>query len=139
MRVLMTADTVGGVWTYVMDLARALDPHGVEVVLATMGARASADQRAAAHACRNVRLIESDYKLEWMQSPWEDVERAGDWLLELEHRFAPDLVHLNGYVHAALPWSASVLVVGHSCVRSWFTAVKGSVPAEWDEYTQRVR
>ena len=37
MRVLMTADTVGGVWTYALDLARALAPHGVSVALATMG------------------------------------------------------------------------------------------------------
>ncbi len=28
-------------------------------------------------------LIESDYALEWSPSPWEDVERAGAWLLAL--------------------------------------------------------
>ena len=32
----------------------------------------------------------------------------------------PDLVHLNGYCHAALPWRAPAIVVAHSCVRSWW-------------------
>ena len=43
-RILMTADTVGGVWTYAMDLARALGAEGVEVALATMGSPVSPGQ-----------------------------------------------------------------------------------------------
>src|SRR5436190_23853133 len=37
-RVLMTADTVGGVWTYALELARVLCEQEVEITLATMGA-----------------------------------------------------------------------------------------------------
>ena len=37
MKLLLTTDAVGGVWTYSLDLARALAPHGVETVLAVMG------------------------------------------------------------------------------------------------------
>ena len=40
-RVLMTADCVGGVWTYALDLAESLGDFGVEVLLATMGPRPS--------------------------------------------------------------------------------------------------
>jgi glycosyltransferase involved in cell wall biosynthesis len=138
----MTADTVGGVWTYAMELARGLAAHDAEVVLATMGARATLEQREEARACRNLELLDSEYKLEWMQDPWDDVDRAGDWLLALEHTYAPDVVHLNGYAHAALPWKAPVVVVAHSCVRSWYTAVRATspdhVPSEWTEYTRRV-
>src|SRR6185437_10705304 len=37
-------------------------------------------------------------------------------------------------------WNAPVLVVGHSCVCSWWEAVRGqSPPHEWDEYVRRVR
>ena len=32
-RVLMTADTVGGVWTYAMELSHALSDRGVEIIL----------------------------------------------------------------------------------------------------------
>jgi glycosyltransferase involved in cell wall biosynthesis len=142
MRILMTADTVGGVWVYALELVAALaevDP-GIEVVLATMGGRMNATQRAAAHGCRHLHVVESDYKLEWMQEPWGDVDAAGDWLLDLERDHHVDLVHLNGFAHGALPWRSPVVVVAHSCVRSWWRAVYHSAaPAEWDEYTRRVR
>ncbi len=138
--VLMTTDTVGGVWNYCVRLAEALADYEVHLALATMGPAMSGDQRQEVRRLPNVRLYESTFKLEWMQDPWADVDRAGRWLLDLEGRLKPDLVHLNGYVHAALPWSSPVLVVGHSCVCSWFEAVRGSEPTpEWDEYRRRVR
>ncbi|MBV9848328.1 MAG: glycosyltransferase family 4 protein [Armatimonadetes bacterium] len=135
----MTADTVGGVWTYALELARALAPHGVRVALATMGAPLSASQREEAAGVPSVTVHSSRYKLEWMDQPWEDVARAGDWLLDLERRVRPDVVHLNGYAHGALPWRAPVVLVGHSCVLSWWRAVKGGdAPADWDHYRQEV-
>ena len=36
-RVLMTADTLGGVWTYAIDLCRGLANYGVQVVMLSMG------------------------------------------------------------------------------------------------------
>lgn len=139
MKILMTADTVGGVWTYTVELARALRPHGVQIALATMGARASDEQRAEISRLTNVELFESDYKLEWMPDPWSDVRAAGDWLLALDARFRPDVIHLNGYAHAALGWSAPALVVAHSCVLSWWRAVKGEdAPPEWNTYREVV-
>ena len=140
MNLLMTADTVGGVWTYALDLARALEPHGVQTALATMGAPLSPAQREAADSIQTLTLFGSKYALEWMPDPWDDVARAGAWLLELEKQIKPDLVHLNGYAHGALPWSAPVLVVGHSCVLSWWEAVKGeAAPPEWTRYQNEVR
>src|SRR5215208_3297006 len=97
MHVLLTTDTVGGVWTYALDLARSLAPHGVSVELASMGAALTGSQRREASDLPNVTLHESRFKLEWMQDPWEDVARAGEWLLGLEARTNPDVVHLNGY------------------------------------------
>ena len=120
----MTADTVGGVWTYALELARALEPHGVEVELATMGRALDADQRAQLARSPVVDLHESEFALEWQDDPWDDVDRAGRWLLELEERCRPDLVHLNGYAHGALPWQTPVVVVAHSDVLSWWEAVR---------------
>jgi glycogen(starch) synthase len=138
--ILMTTDTVGGVWNYCVRLAEALADHEVRVALATMGPAMSGDQRQEIRRLPSVRLYESTVKLEWMQDPWADVDRAGRWLLDLEGRLKPDLVHLNSYAHAALPWSSPALVVGHSCVCSWFEAVRGTEPPpEWDEYRSRVR
>ena len=136
-RVLMTADTVGGVWTYALELVRALGPHGVEVALAAMGAPPGEGQRAEAAGVPNLTVFESDFKLEWMEEPWADVRRAGEWLLHLEGRLRPDVVHLNGYAHGCLPWRAPALVVGHSCVLSWWRAVKGGdAPGVWGQYRE---
>lgn len=136
----MTADTVGGVWTYAMDLCRALRPAGSRVLLATMGAPASADQRAEAAAIGNVELVESAYRLEWMEDPWEDVAAAAAWLLDLERRFQPEVIHLNNFAHGSLPWTAPVLMVAHSCVLSWWEAVKDeAAPAAWSRYRAEVR
>lgn len=136
----MTADTVGGVWNYSLDLARELGERGTEVALATMGRGLSPDQAREAKAIPGLEVFESDYKLEWMEDPWSDVQSAGRWLLALEDAFMPDIVHLNGYCHAALPWSAPTLVVCHSCVLSWWEAVKGeAAPEEWKRYASEVR
>jgi glycosyltransferase involved in cell wall biosynthesis len=117
-----------------------MEQHGVEIALATMGAPLSAQQRQEVEDIPNLTLYESHYRLEWMQNPWEDVYRAGDWLLKLEDQLQPDVIHLNGYAHGSLPWTAPVMVVGHSCVLSWWQAVKGGpAPDTWDRYRYEAR
>jgi glycogen(starch) synthase len=81
-RILMTADTVGGVWTYSLELIRSLGTQ-VKVALATMGAPLSKSQHAEIAALPNVELHESSYKLEWMENPWDDITAAGNWLMEI--------------------------------------------------------
>jgi glycogen(starch) synthase len=126
MRILMTADTVGGVWTYALDLAAQLEERGCEVHLATMGPPPR-DPPPNAHV--------SEFRLEWEDDPWEDVDRAGAWLLRLEEELEPDVVHLNGYAHGSLPWRAPAVVVAHSDVVSWWHAVHGCAPPpEYDRY-----
>lgn len=139
MQILMTTDTVGGVWTYCLELARALGPRGVHVHLAAKG-NPTDDQVEAAESIGNLSLHVGDYSLEWMEDPWPDVQQAGRWLLELAGSLQPDVVHLNEYAHGALPWKAPVLMVGHSCVFSWMHAVRGQEPGEqWDRYRREVR
>jgi glycosyltransferase involved in cell wall biosynthesis len=136
----MTTDTVGGVFTYALELASALEDFGVEVLLATMGPLPTSSQRQQLNAIRNLRVFESTYKLEWMDDPWTDVQRAGEWLLDLEHRFRPDIVHVNGYAHAAQGFRAPVLSVAHSCVLSWWDSVHhAAAPSEWQTYATQVK
>ena len=133
----MTADCVGGVWTYVVDLMRALPDY--EFVIATLGARPDASQQAQIDALPNVKLRVSDFKLEWQQNPWDDVAASGEWLRALEREWAPDIVHLNGMAHGTVDFRAPKLVVAHSCVCSWFRAVKGAdAPASWNCYREKV-
>lgn len=140
MKLLLSADAVGGVFTYALELARGLAARGVRVVLATEGAHLSADQARAVAEVPGLVHRGSAYRLEWMESPWDDVARAGEWLLALERREAPDVVHLGSFAHGALPFRAPALVVGHSCVASWLEAVRGEAPGpEWVRYLAAVR
>ncbi len=139
LRLLMTADAAGGVWRYCVDLADTLSRHGAELMIATMGPRPSDTQRRELSAIPNLTLVESDYFLEWMPNPWDDVDASGKWLLHLQSSFDPDVIHLNGYAHGSLPWAKPVVVTAHSCVCSWWRAVHGCAPGpEWAEYTRRV-
>jgi len=138
--ILMTADPIGGVWQYALELCRQLAESDLNVVLATMGRRLERSERLSVCGIRSVELCESAYKLEWMSDPWSDVKAAGQWLLDLESRFRPSLIHLNQYTHGAISWKVPALMVGHSCVYSWFEAVKGAPPgAEWVAYGEAVR
>jgi glycogen synthase len=137
LKVLMTADTFGGVWTYAIELAGALGELDVEIVLAAMGAPPSPSQAHAIARLRNVELVERSCALEWMPDAWPEVDDAGAWLLGLAA--GADLVHVNGYAHAALPFEVPVVAVAHSCVLTWYRAVHGhDAPATWDEYRRRV-
>lgn len=138
-RVLMTTDTVGGVFDYALELCAGLAEAGVSVRLVAMGRPLADDQHAALSRLRGLRVDESAYRLEWMRDPWRDVDAAGEWLLEIEDELRPDVVHLNGYAHAALPFRARKVVVAHSCVKSWWRQVRGQdAPSEWDAYARRV-
>jgi len=139
-RVLLTADTVGGVWQYAMELCRALCARGYEITLATMGGLPDREQRREAAGIAGLDLRASRYKLLWMDDPWQDVQEAGEWLLGIAHEVQPDIVHLNDLGHGDLAWPAPVLTVGHSCVLSWWRAVHGERAPEpqWTRYRERV-
>jgi glycosyltransferase involved in cell wall biosynthesis len=129
MKVLMTTDAVGGVWAYATELRAALTREGVEVVLACLGPEPPPEAGVPHHPGR----------LEWQDDPWADVVAAAEWLLELAGSTGADVMHANSYSLGSLPWRRPVVVVGHSCVLSWFDAVRGHpAPPAWDPYRVRV-
>jgi glycosyltransferase involved in cell wall biosynthesis len=139
-RILMTADTVGGVWRYALDLARELCQRGHRITLAAMGPAPSRTQRADARAIDGLTLRWRACKLVWMDDPWQDLRGAGKWLLRLAERERPDVIHANDFGHVALAWPAPVLCVAHSCVASWWRAVHGeAAPDSWNRYRAHVR
>lgn len=139
-KILMTADAVGGIWRYSLDLARELSFHQMETHLAVLGPPPDAEQTAEAAAVPGLTLYTSNYRLEWMDDPWEDVENASVWLKTLYHSIGPDLVHLNHYCLAPPDGNAPVVMVTHSCIYSWWQAVYGGLPpATYESYFQRVK
>jgi glycogen synthase len=128
MRILMTADTVGGVFTYAVELIAALEPHGVQTVLATFGRPLTRGQREQLRRCRVLDVYESSFPLEWMPNRWDELEASTGWLRDVVARVAPDCIHFNHFAHAGLPWNVPVVLVAHSCVWSWWRAVHGRTP-----------
>lgn len=127
LRVLMTADAVGGVWQYSLDVAEGLRPYGVETTLAVLGPSPSDDQIARAKAL-GVNLIATGLPLDWTAERPADIEAAGRALARIAADVQPDLVHLNNPALAATAqFSCPVVAVCHSCVATWWDAVRGGV------------
>ncbi|NUR76347.1 MAG: glycosyltransferase, partial [Thermoleophilia bacterium] len=122
LRLLLVTDTVGGVWTYSLDLARALRPLGIEAILAVMGPPATEQQVEDAG---DIRLIDTGLPLEWLASDAEDVRSSGRAITELAAAVGADVVQTSS---AALLADAGLrqpsVSVQHSCVASWWAAVK---------------
>ncbi len=138
-KILMTADTIGGVWNYALELARALSEQDIQIALATTGGPLSPEQYEATSAINNLTIYESNYKPEWMDKNGSDLQQAGEWLMQLKDKVQPDLIHLNGLYYASLPWGKPMVVVVHSCVMSWWRAVRQEdAPKEWNKYKELV-
>ncbi|HEV3050571.1 MAG TPA: glycosyltransferase family 4 protein [Longimicrobium sp.] len=138
MKVLLTTDTVGGVWDHTVTLARELDAAGHEVLCAVIGE--PRDERLAALPT-GVQVVWRAYRLEWMQDAADDVRAAGAWLRGLAEVWSPDIVHLNQIAYAAEDFPVPVLVAVHSDVVSWWPHVHGvEAPMdEWGTYRQCLR
>lgn len=129
LHLLMTADAVGGVWTYAVDLAAGLAERGVRTTLAVLGPSPTPEQRGAAEAIAGLRLIDTGLPLDWTAERPELVEAAGRSLAALAIELRPDLIQLNSPALAgAGQFDAPVAAVAHSCVKTWWRAVKGSAP-----------
>ena len=128
-RILMTADVVGGVWTHALDLARGLAAEGVTTVLAVPGPAPDAAQLAEAATIPDLALRLMTAPLDWLAEQPAEVLAAGQALTALAAHEAVDLVQLNSPAFAAgARFDVPVLGVCHSCVATWWQAVRGTAP-----------
>lgn len=139
-RVLLTTDAVGGVWTYALDLAAALVATGTTVLLATLGPAPTAGQRHEA-ATAGVELVQLPHRPEWLAADASAVTDAGDAVAMLARRWRADLVHLNSpALAAASSFPCPVVAIHHSCVATWWAAVRGGPePADFAWRTSLTR
>ncbi|WP_088686717.1 glycosyltransferase family 4 protein [Rhizobium sp. R634] len=130
-RVVMTLDAVGGVWRYAMDLAAVLKPHNVDMIFAGLGPAPSAEK--AAEAERIGKLVWLDAPLDWMVEDEKAIAGVPRRIADLARSEEADLLHLNLPSQAAnFETDLPLVVACHSCVVTWFAAVRGSqVPRDW--------
>ncbi|MBP0491467.1 glycosyltransferase [Roseomonas sp. SG15] len=137
----MTADAAGGVWTYALDLAEGLAAEGVAVVLAVLGPDPRPAQVARAEAVPGLELRITGLPLDWLAASAREVLDAGVAIAALARAEGADLVHLNSPAHAAgAAFPVPVVAVSHSCVATWWDAVRGGdLPEDFAWRTDLVR
>jgi len=123
MHVLVTADTVGGVWTYTRELVTGLSQRGVRVTLVSFGDIPTPAQVGWLDGLRNVDYRATAFRLEWMQEAQDDLLVSSAFLKQVISEVQPDLLHLSQYCYGALDCGIPKIVVGHSDVLSWWTTV----------------
>lgn len=138
MHVLITSDTVGGVWTYTQELVTGLAAHGHRVTLVSFGKLPSADQATWLRNLANVDYRPTEYRLEWMEVAERDIEESRRYLEFLVREVQPDVLHFNQYCYGDIDVDVPRIVVAHSDVVSWWVAVHGCEPDD-TPWMQRYR
>lgn len=130
MHVLVTADTVGGVWTYTRELVTGLARRGVRVTLVSLGEIPTAQQCEWMDGLRGLDFRPTAFRLEWMQEAEHDLETSSEYLLSVIREIKPDLAHFNQLCYGALQLDIPRVVVAHSDVVSWWVSVHGEEPRD---------
>lgn len=136
MKVLMSTDNIGGVWTYTLNLAEGLRNRGIDVFIAVTGNVLTTEQQ---YMIKSFSYEVIPTRQEWMSNPWEDIEKTTNRLNILSKLIHPDVIHLNSFSYNSQEWGKPVIVVAHSCVISWWNEVfNESPPSEWSSYIKKV-
>lgn len=133
MHVLITSDTVGGVWTYTQELVTGLVNAGHRVTLVSFGKLPLPHQTAWMNLLPALDYRPTEYRLEWMEVAERDIEESRRYLEMLVDEVQPDLLHFSQYCYGDVAPGVPRLVVAHSDVVSWWVAVHGAEPdnAPW--------
>ena len=139
MHVLITTDTVGGVWTYTQELVSGLVRKGIRVTLVSFGRIPLPHQTAWMQDLEELDYRPTAYKLEWMQDSHRDVYKSAEYLEAVIREVRPDLLHLNQYGYGMVSPRLPRVVVAHSDVVSWWVAVHGTEPPDspWIRWYRR--
>ncbi|MBV9181102.1 MAG: glycosyltransferase family 4 protein [Acidobacteria bacterium] len=141
MHLLITSDTVGGVWTYTQELVTGLAHGGHRVTLVSFGRLPLPHQTTWIENLPEVDYRPTEYRLEWMEVCERDIEESRNYLRLLAEEIAPDLLHLSQYCYGDIPLQIPKIVVAHSDLVSWWVAVHGVEPDDtpWiRRYRERV-
>jgi glycosyltransferase involved in cell wall biosynthesis len=125
-KILITADAVGGIWTYALDLGRELARDGYAVHLATIGPALDDTRRQTARDA-GLAITDLGHAPEWLARDATELAQGGEAVAALARREGADLVHLNHPALAAdVRFDQPVLGICHSCTATWWEAVKGT-------------
>ena len=130
MHILVTADTLGGVWTYTRELVTGLVRRGDRVTLVSFGDIPVAAQTRWMDGLANLDYRPTAFKLEWMLDSEADMEASSQYLQAVVDESRPDLLHFSQFYYGALRCDVPRVVVAHSDVVSWWMSVHHQLPPE---------
>jgi glycosyltransferase involved in cell wall biosynthesis len=132
-RVLLTLDAVGGVAVYAAQTAAMLAKAGIECRLLGFGPPPSSDLRAIVAETAGLSLIWRDQPLDWMAGDECALAGVTSAIAEIAAAWGADVVHVSAPSQAAgLPPELAVVAQSHSCVPTWWRAVRRRpLPPEW--------
>jgi glycogen(starch) synthase len=130
MHVLITSDTVGGVWTYTQELVTGLITRGHRVTLVSFGRLPESNQTEWLRALPAIDYRPTEYALEWMETAQKDFDESRRYLELLVKEVKPDVLHLSQYCYGDLAAGVPKIVVAHSDIVSWWLAVHGREPED---------
>ena len=130
MHVLMTADTIGGVWIYAQELVTALVRAGMHVTLVSLGEMPNQEQTTWMEGLANLDFRATAFPLEWMHDVQRDMEASQQFLEGVIRDVRPDVLHFNQYFYGAIASELPRVVVAHSDVVSWWLAVHQQWPPQ---------
>jgi glycosyltransferase involved in cell wall biosynthesis len=128
MHVLITSDTVGGVWTYTQELVTGLAQRGHKVTLVSFGKLPTLHQTAWMRMLPGVDYRPTEYRLEWMETAEPDIDESRRYLEMLVREVNPDVLHFSQYCYGDIDADVPRIVVAHSDVVSWWVAVHSKEP-----------
>ncbi len=131
-RILLTTDTVGGVWRYSLEIAAGFAAHGAAVTLVTMGPAPSGGQCAEVAGLAGVELLQTTLPLDWLAENRVELEQASHALAGLAEQCGAETIQLHTPALAMADWPAPVVAVMHSCVGTWWRAVHAGAPLPSD-------
>jgi glycosyltransferase involved in cell wall biosynthesis len=130
--IMMTTDAVGGVWRYSTDLAHELRSTGWRVSLLCLGPPPSAEERHAV-LDKGIVLHETALPLDWLAETEGDILFAADALADWAVKLDVDSIHLHSPAYATSKrFDRPVVAVSHSCLATWWKAMRGSSPMPKD-------
>jgi len=130
LHVLVTADTLTGVWTYARELVTGLITGGMRVTLVSFGEIPFPQQTSWMQNLHGLDYRPTAFRLEWMQEGEADLEDSCNYLQSVIRDVKPDILHFSQYSYGRLSTSIPRVVVAHGDLVSWWLAVHGHEPRD---------
>lgn len=129
MRLLITTDTVGGVWRFGLELVTGLLESGDAVALVSFGKAASTAQHGecdllAERWKERFSYIPSDTPLEWMSQNDRCMDEGMALLGRTAREFGAELMHSSQFCFGAGELGIPKIVTAHSDVLGWGKACR---------------